>query len=613
MAAMNTMIRGWGRSPVVRSLPLLWEASPVLFSALVAVLVVNALIGMATVVVSGLVVGAIPRAVELGLGSSAGHHLYVLLALTAGLTLSSTVLSLAQSLAQTSWQHRFKRVVQRRAMRSTMGRAGIAHLEDPSYVDELALATATPGSSPYELPRGIVMVAGMRLQGLASVVILFRFHWWAPLVLLGAMVTANRWLTRELDLIFQYWQATTGEHRRANYFRDLALTPPSAKEIRVFGLAPWVVGRFTDRWSAAMAKVWKERRDLRGQMFRQTAIQAGGFGLVYAAIAREGLSGAISLGAVAVFAQACQGMWGFSGGDATYMLRNSANSIPHLLGLETRPSAAAAVLTGTRTDTANRPTTEIRFEGVSFSYPGTDRPIFDGLDLTIRKGESLAVVGQNGAGKTTLIKLLARLYDVDSGAITVDGVDLRDLEPAAWRERVSVIFQDFVQYPFTARQNVAMGDLGRAGDDAVRLAIKQAGAAEVLGGLKHGWDTVLTKALKDGTDLSGGQWQKVALARALLAAQSGGVLVLDEPTANLDVRAEVELFDRFLELTEGITTVLISHRFSTVRHAERICVLEQGRVVEQGSHDELLASHGRYARMFNLQARRFGAGEASHG
>jgi ATP-binding cassette subfamily B protein len=608
---LRKRVQGVRRSPVVMCLPLLWEASPFVFCALAALLVFSAVTSAGMLVVSGLVVGAIPAAVRSGLDSPAGHRLYVLLALTAGFTVITTLQSLGQVLLQTAWTSRFRRVVQRRAMRATMRRPGIAHLEDPAYIDELALAMATPGSSPFEVPRALMWVVAMYLESFGATLILFRFHWWAPLVLVAALMTSQRWLSRELDLLFQFWSANTTGHRKASYFRDLTLTPPAAKEIRVFGLAPWVVGRFSSQWGATMANVWKERRALRWQMLRQAAVQGLGYGIVYLAIAHDGISGAISLGGVAVFVQACNGMWGFTG-EGLYMLRNSANSIPHLVGLDDLPSAKAAQLPGTRTDTADRPTSEIRFSDVRFAYPGTDQPIFDGLDLHIRRGESLAIVGQNGAGKTTLIKLLSRLYDADHGTITVDGIDLRDIEPAAWRDRVSVIFQDFVQYPMSARENVAMGDLANRSDEAVRRAIDRAGAADLVDQLGDGWDTLLTKQLKGGTDLSGGQWQKIALARALLAAQRGGILVLDEPTANLDVRAEVELFDRFLELTEGTTTVLISHRFSTVRHADRIVVLEAGRVVEEGSHEELLGAGGRYARMFLLQAERFGAGEATH-
>jgi ABC-type multidrug transport system fused ATPase/permease subunit len=258
------------------------------------------------------------------------------------------------------------------------------------------------------------------------------------------------------------------------------------------------------------------------------------------------------------------------------------------------------------------PAREIRFRDVTFAYPaastalGTSRPVLERFDLTIPAGSSLAIVGQNGAGKTTLAKLLCRLYDPQKGAIEVDGVDLRDLDVEAWRARVTAVFQDFIRFELPLRDNVAPGG---ASDEAVRAALADAGAS----GLAP-LDTPLARGYEGGTDLSGGQWQRVALARALCAVRQGaGLVLLDEPTAQLDVRGESEIFERLLAATRKATTILISHRFSTVRLAHRICVLEHGRVIELGTHDELMAEGGRYRTMFDLQAQRFGASTDEEG
>jgi ABC-type multidrug transport system fused ATPase/permease subunit len=248
------------------------------------------------------------------------------------------------------------------------------------------------------------------------------------------------------------------------------------------------------------------------------------------------------------------------------------------------------------------PAREIRFRGVSFAYPGAaGHEVLRDFDLTIPAGSSLAIVGRNGAGKTTLAKLLCRLYDPGSGVIEVDGVDLRDLDLTSWRARLTAVFQDFIRFELPLRDNVAPAG---GPDDAILAALASAGAGDLAE-----LDTVLAKGYPGGTDLSGGQWQRIALARSLCAVRLGaGVVLLDEPTAQLDVRGEAEIFERVLAQTRHCTTILVSHRFSTVRQADRICVLEEGRVAELGTHDELMALGGRYRTMFDLQAARFAAG-----
>jgi ATP-binding cassette, subfamily B, bacterial len=253
------------------------------------------------------------------------------------------------------------------------------------------------------------------------------------------------------------------------------------------------------------------------------------------------------------------------------------------------------------------PQAGLRFEEVDFRYPGADRQAISKLNLNIPAHRSLAIVGENGAGKTSLVKLLCSLYEPTAGQITVDGIALADLDPIAWRKRVAVLFQDFTHYQLSVRDNIAFGAPELAGDfDRLRSAAEKAGAIELIESLPHGWDTILSPEYKTGVDLSGGQWQRVALARALFAVEAGArLLILDEPTAALDVRAEAELYNRFLEITAGLTTILISHRFSTVRRADRIVVLANGAAIEEGTHDELLALDGQYATMFKLQAARF--------
>jgi ABC-type multidrug transport system fused ATPase/permease subunit len=260
---------------------------------------------------------------------------------------------------------------------------------------------------------------------------------------------------------------------------------------------------------------------------------------------------------------------------------------------------AAGTLPSGHRAAATKGAHEIRLRDLTFAYPaGSGTPVLQRLDLTIPAASSLAIVGQNGAGKTTIAKLLCRLYDPQSGRIEIDGTDIRELDLASWRSRIAAVFQDFIRLELPLRDNVAPSG---APDDVVLEALDSAGAAKLAG-----LDTVLARGYDGGTELSGGQWQRLALARALAAVKLGaGVVLLDEPTAQLDVRGEAEIFNRLLAATRQCTTILISHRFSTVRHADRICVLEHGRVIELGTHDELMAFGGRYRTMFDLQAERF--------
>jgi ABC-type multidrug transport system fused ATPase/permease subunit len=285
-------------------------------------------------------------------------------------------------------------------------------------------------------------------------------------------------------------------------------------------------------------------------------------------------------------------------GGFSWALDGASAPVAAVLRLEPAMRPAGALDSGNRPARA-MPAREIRLRDVTFAYPG-GAAVLERFDLVIPAGSSLAIVGQNGAGKTTIAKLLCRLYDPQSGSIEIDGVDLRELDLASWRSRITAVFQDFLRLELPLRDNVAPAG---APDDVVRAALASAGATQLAG-----LDTILSRGYEGGTDLSGGQWQRIALARALAAVTLGaGVVLLDEPTAQLDVRGEAEIFERLLSATRRCTTILISHRFSTVRQADRICVLARGRVIELGTHDELMAlgRTGRYRTMFDLQAQRF--------
>jgi ABC-type multidrug transport system fused ATPase/permease subunit len=334
-------------------------------------------------------------------------------------------------------------------------------------------------------------------------------------------------------------------------------------------------------------------------------------GLVFWMLGAAALDGRLAVGSLITYATAAAGTSMIAFGGLNWAL-DGASAPVAAVGRLTGAMGRAGLVASGRRPADGMPARQVSFSNVTFAYPASpDHPVLRGLSLEIPAGSSLAIVGQNGAGKTTLAKLLCRLYDPQSGTIEVDGTDLRDLDLEAWRRQVTVVFQDFTRFELTLRENVVPGLAGAdpALDDSIAAALAEAGAA----GLAD-LDTVLAKGYTGGTELSGGQWQRVALARALAAVRLGaGLVLLDEPTAQLDVRGETEIFERILAATRSCTTILISHRFNTVRHVDRIAVVADGAVVELGSHDELMALRGRYWRMFSLQAERFATGTPEEG
>jgi ATP-binding cassette subfamily B protein len=479
---------------------------------------------------------------------------------------------------------------------------GLAHLEDPALADELGSARefefgmAGPNItvSMPNIGAGFASFAG----GLTSALLLFGYRWWAPILVGGAWLATHKLLAAGAIWRARHDPDVAEAERRAMYAYRLSVDAPSAKEMRLFGLADWVVGGFITERRDLLDRSWRDRRFGWIKTQQGLAVVAVANGLFFWSLARDASEGRISLGMLVVLAQAAIGASSLAFGEFDWWLRTAAQPVPMVLDLVAKMADVGTLASGGR-PAAGMPAKEIRFENVRFSYPTSDHVVFDGLDLTIPAGRSLAIVGQNGAGKTTLAKLLCRMYDPVDGAVTVDGVDVRELDVAAWRSRVAAVFQDFVRYELSMRDNVAPA----GGTDADITAALDAASAGHLADL----DTILNRGYTDGTDLSGGQWQRVALARAVHAVRAGaGVVILDEPTAQLDVRGEAEIFEKLLDATRGCTTVLISHRFSTVRRADLICVLEHGRVIELGSHDELMAKGGRYCTMFELQAARFG-------
>jgi ABC-type multidrug transport system fused ATPase/permease subunit len=548
-------------------------------------------------IATGVLVAAVQR----------GGPLAAPLALAGGLFVLVQVLSPLQTAISHNLGDRTAAFLYDRLTAACVRPQGIAHLEDPALAADLTVArdfdlgmTGPPLSYSMDfIAGGLVGTIG----GLAAAVVLFGFSWWAPFVLAGAWMSTH-WLLRESSV---WADRNTDEvrmaQRDADYAYRLAVDPPASKELRLFGLVGWTIDRFVARRTRLHKLQYDATRLRERPLALSLLIVTAANVVVLSALASAAAAGRVPLGELVVYGQCVVATSLIAFGGLNWALDGASAPVEAVERLEPVMAVKGRLEPGRRS-AAGLPAAGIRFRDVSFAYPGPaeagphSHAVLDGFDLTIPAGSSLAIVGQNGAGKTTLAKLLCRLYDPEGGAIEIDGIDLRDLDVASWRSRMTAVFQDFIRLELPMRDNVAPAG---ASDAVVRQALEAAGAARLAP-----LDTVLARGYENGIDLSGGQWQRVALARALAAVDAGaGVVILDEPTAQLDVRGEAQIFERILEATRHCTTILISHRFSTVRHADRICVLEQGKVVELGSHQELMALNGRYRTMFDLQAQRF--------
>ena len=478
----------------------------------------------------------------------------------------------------------------------------LADFENSETYDALTKARREASSRPVSLVTEAFQLVQNAITLGGWAVLLFRYSPLAAGLLAVAAVPATVAEMRSSKQMFRFRNWRSPDSRKLLYLEHVLANDEHAKEVKIFGLADLFLGRYRD-----LAE--RFYREDRGQAVKRAALSHGlsllatlVFYGTYGSMALAAAAGALTLGSMTLYVTAFR-----SGQSALGSVLGAIGSIyEHNLYmsnlfrfLETGAGKSARVA---RSPEAASGELGIRFDHVSFRYDGKEAPALEDVSLFIPAGESVALVGENGAGKTTFVKLLARLYEPTSGRILLDGRDLGAWDEDALRGRLGVVFQDFAQYQLPVSENVGVGSVGHL-TDAARLgrAIERGGATEVIEALPAKGQTQLGRWFKDGTELSGGQWQKVALARAFMREEAD-ILVLDEPTAALDAKAEHAVFQRFRELAEGRTTIVISHRFPTVRMADRILVLEQGRVVEEGTHDSLVADRGRYAKMFELQA-----------
>jgi ATP-binding cassette, subfamily B, bacterial len=582
-------------------LRMVWETSPPLVLTSVWLRLLRALLPAAMLWVSKLILDAVVGHISRGTGSL--ETIWKLVALELALAVASDILGRANSLCDSLLGDRFTNRVSVRLMRHA-SRLDLASFEDPIFYDKLDRArrqtTARLGLLAALLSLGQDFISLISLSGLLIV-----FSPWLMALLVAAVIPAFLGETHFTTLAYSVLYRWTPQRRLLDYLRLLGASVQSAKEVKIFGLGDYLA----DRYHHLSDEIYAENKSL--AIRRATVgsalnlISTGGYYGAYAVVLLKTLAGGISIGTFTLL---------------TGAFSRSRTYIERLLGgfndiseqalflkdlfefFEMEPTIRSDARLRTAIIPAPRPIRSgFEFRNVGFAYPGSDRLVVSNINFRLEPAEKVALIGENGAGKTTLVKLLARLYDPTEGCILLDGIDLREYDVEDLRREIGVIFQDYLRYDMLARENIGFGKLESLADQGrIQAAAYKSLAKSVIDRLPKGYDQMVGRRFEGGVDLSGGEWQKFALARAYM--RDAQLLILDEPTATLDARAEYEVFQRFADLTRERMAVLISHRFSTVRMADRILVLAGGVIEEEGTHQQLVALAGRYAELFELQA-----------
>lgn len=593
-------VRMFGRT--WRAVRLVWSSSPGWTVASIVLVVAQSGLPLVQLYLLKLLVDAVAGLVRTDPGA-AFRHIAVLLGLAAAAALLGAVCrSLAGLVAE--GQARAVSDHLHDVVHAKAADIDLEYYETAKYHDTLHRAQQEGAYRPTRIVNGLVQVTQNSVALLLMAGVLVAFHWTTALVLFAAAVPGVAMRLRQARRTFESQRAQTQAERRGQYYHSMLTGAAHAKEVRLFGLGSLFRVRHRDlrdeiRRHRLQIATWRFRSDLVTQAAATLAVY-GSFGFI---LYRASL-GALTVGDVVMYYQAFQRGQDFlkeilSGVAGLYEDHLFLASLYDFLDMERKLVEPATPRPVPRPLRAG-----IVFDGVSFQYPEASRKVLRDVTLTVGPGEHVALVGVNGSGKTTLVKLLCRLYDPTAGAITLDGVDLRQFDTAALRREIAVVFQDWAAYHVSARDNIWFGDPRPECDEArIGQAARDSGASEVIARLPSGYDTVLGKWFEHGEELSMGEWQKIALARAFV--RDTQVVVLDEPTSFLDVQAEHEVFTRFRQLAAGRSTILISHRLSTVRMADRIFVLEDGRIVESGRHDELIRRGAVYARLFETQAQSY--------
>jgi ATP-binding cassette subfamily B protein len=520
--------------------------------------------------------------------------------------------------------------VAQRLMEKTSAAPDLTLFESPRFHDRLQLLRREVAQGPMDFFSGLAQGAQSGVTLACMLLFLSRYH---PALLLLLGVTAAPgvfWQRRLQEAAWGGLVDVVPLRRRLEDYTQVLTSAPFAKEVRLFGFAGHILGRYRVQFGEMIERLRRTRRRLAATAAALSLLAGLGVGGAFAYVISQALSGALTLGDLALYtgaliqantaAAGLAGAMGLLHETLPYMRElftflDSAPTMPTpapgrgvraVEGFAAPPTIETAAGRGARGAgrEAHPARRGYRLDRVGFCYPGMEGPVFGGLELEIPAGQTTALVGENGAGKSTLVKLLARLYDPTRGAVILDGIDLREYDLQDLRRQIAIVFQDFGRYHLPVWENIGLGDVERLADrPRILEAARRAGADALIRSLPRAEETLLGREFEGGVELSGGEWQKIALARALM--RDAPILILDEPTAALDARAEYEVYRRFMEMARGRTTLLISHRFSTVRMADRILVLEEGKVLEEGDHIGLMSRGGRYAELYTLQAERY--------
>lgn len=599
-SGLNTRIIAiLGNTP--RLLKLVWEAVPLWLLLSIILTLCNALVPVVQLYISKLIVDQVVNVIQGGQAATGVTSGLVGLVFAGfGLTLVGNFLQQASKYVARVVEDQFLLHANIRLLQQAM-RLDLAHYESPEFHDILNRAQQSGSQYPMRVVRLLTSLLGQLTRFGGLLTLLLRFSPWVMLLLVLSTLPTFGIGVRYSHRRFWMNRRQTPSRRLADYFGEVLTEAKYVKEVRLFNLGNYLV----QQYRTIRDEFNQESRQLAG---RQSLAQFGievvsntGFYGAYALVLRQALRGTVTIGDLTLYVGAFQ--------QAQSAIAAMLNSIALIYEynlyvsqyfefLDLRPT----VFSPRVPQVFPQPIQQgLVLQDVVFTYPGANQPTIRNVSLTVKPGECIALVGLNGSGKTTLLKLISRLYDIDRGEISIDGTSLSDFELDDLRQSIGVLFQDFARYALNVDDNIGFGNLERRTHEPfIHRAAQDAGAAEIIDGLELGYKTVLGKMFSGGVDLSGGQWQKIGLARAFMS--DAQILILDEPTAAVDAIAEHDLFQRFRQLTQGKMTFLVSHRFSTVRMADRIVVLDQGQISEVGSHDELMHHHGIYQKMFELQA-----------